>query len=364
MKTHTQMMKNIKEKLVGQDAVFSGDNRAVDSIRKMTDEVKFFSDKSGMMYDQVGDHMVDSFGRSFKILRDEHGNMTGNIVDNNGRIIKVYEQTFTTAQSLLQEMMDKGIKPGTAAAADYIRKINDLGGAVYTLPNGKTIVIDADTSKLYEAVKGINKFFKANNANGGFVGDITDLIAGTGGVEQALGYLQGPPDLSYMNVVEANGKTWRQNHLGYASGGLVKAQKDGIVANIGEGGFDEYVITTDPKYRASNLGYLAAAASKFGVKMASGAAIKAASGGAYKMASGGAYEMASGGMVTGSGSSAEYASNMGGDVYISVDTFIGEEEWFASMAGKYNMKTLPRQRKIEGQQKRVVSSYNDRYRLR
>jgi hypothetical protein len=65
-----------------------------------------------------------------------------------------------------------------------------------------------------------------------------------------------------------------------------------------------------------------------------------------------------------SGSSAEYASGMGGDVYINVDTFIGEEEWFASMANKYNMKTVPRQRKIEGQQKRVVSSYNDRYRLR
>ena len=362
-KAHTQSMKNIREKLVGQDAVFSGDNRAVGSIRKMTDEVKFHTDKSGIMYEQVGDRMVDSFGRSFKILKDEHGNMTGNIVDNNGKIIKINEKTFTTAQSLLQEMMDKGIKPGTAAAADYIAKINDLGSAVYELDDKfVTVVFSADTAKLYEAIKRINDFAKLNFANGGFVGDITETFRDFNSPEAAANYLT--PNFAWMNEVELNGKTWRQNKLGLASGGLVEAQKDGIVANIGEGGFDEYVITTDPKYRASNLGYLSAAASKLGVKMASGAAMKAASGGAYKMASGGAYGMASGGMVTGSGSSAEYASNMGGDVYISVDTFIGEEEWFASMAGKYNMKTLPRQRKIEGQQKRVVSSYNDRYRLR
>jgi hypothetical protein len=137
----------------------------------------------------------------------------------------------------------------------------------------------------------------------------------------------------------------------FGNGGLVKNQKDGIIANIGEGGFDEYIITTDPKYRASNLGYLSAAASKLGVKMASGAAIKAA----YNSSS----------ISYGGSKASEYAAGgSGGDVYISVDTFIGEEEWFASMANKYNMKAVPRQRKIEGQQKRVVSSYNDRYRLR
>jgi hypothetical protein len=346
MKAHKQIMTNVKEKIVGQNAVFSSDNRAVDSIRKMTDEVKFHTDKSGVMYKQVGDRMVDSYGQSYKILRDEHGNMTNNIVDNNGKITKINEKTFTSAQAVWQEMTDKGIKPGTAAAADYIKKINDLGGAVYELPDGKTIVIDADTSKLYEAIKRVNKFFELNNkAGGGYVSlDFVDLIAQTGSVQGAIDYVAGP-DLSFLNDPGIRAA------LGLASGGLVKAQKDGIIANIGEGGFDEYVITTDPKYRASNLGYLSAAASKLGVKMASGAAIKAASGGMFT--SRGA-----------SGSSAEYASGMGGDVYINVDTFIGEEEWFASMANKYNMKTVPRQRKIEGQQKRVVSSYNDRYRLR
>jgi hypothetical protein len=349
MKAHKQIMTNVKEKIVGQDAVFSSDNRAVNSIRKMTDEVKFHTDKSGVMYKQVGDRMVDSYGRSYKILRDEHGKMTGNIIDDNGKITSINEKTFTSAQAVWKEMTDKGIKPGTAAAADYIKKINDLGGAVYELPDGKTIVIDADTSKLYEAINRVNRFFEINNkSGGGYVGlDGVELLA----QEYARSQYQG-------QIVETQFGRFKRDYNGqmiheskWAAGGLVKAQKDGILANIGEGGFDEYVITTDPKYRASNLGYLSAAASKLGVKMASGAAIKAASGGMFTS-------------TGASGSSAEYASGMGGDVYINVDTFIGEEEWFASMANKYNMKTVPRQRKIEGQQKRVVSSYNDRYRLR
>jgi hypothetical protein len=347
-KAHTQSMKNIREKLVGQDAVFSGDNRAVGSIRRMTDEVKFHTDKSGIMYEQVGDRMVDSYGRSFKILKDEHGNMTGNIVDNNGKIIKINEKTFTNAQSLLQEMMDKGIKPGTAAAADYIRKINDLGGAVYELPNGKTIVIDADTSKLYETINKVNAFFKLNNkSGGGYVGmDGIEMLAQEYANSQYQGAITNTPFGRFR--MEADGSQTHESK--WASGGLVKAQKDGILANIGEGGYDEFVISTDPKYRAQSIGYLSAAASRLGVGMASRAAAKAAS--------------SSASISYGGSKASEYAGGGSGDVYISVDTFIGEEQWFAELAGKYNMKTVPRQRKLEGQQKRVVSSYNDRYRLR
>ena len=354
MKTHKQTMTNVQEKIVAQGAQVLSENRVISSIRKTADEVKIFTDKSGVMYNQVGDRMVDSYGRSFQIVKDEHGKMTGDLIDNNGKIIKINEKTFTTAQSLLQEMQDKGIKPGTAAAADYVKKINDLGYAVYQLPDGKTIVIDADTSKLHDAINRVNNFFKINSSNGGYVGmDGIETLAQAYAASTYRGQIKTTPfgtyrmeaDGSYTHV--ESGKTG----IRLASGGLVKAQKDGIIANIGEAGFDEYVITTDPKYRASNLGYLSAAASKLGVKMASGAAIKAASGGMFTS-------------TGASGSSAEYATGMGGDVYINVDTFIGEEEWFASMASKYNMKTVPRQRKIEGQQKRVVSSYNDRYRLR
>jgi len=349
MKAHKQTMTNVQEKIVAQKAVLSGDNRAVDSIRKITDEVTIYSDGAKKVYKEVGDFLVDSGGNSYKRLRDEHGNLTGKIMDDSGKITEVHAKTFTSAKDLLEEMKRKGIEPGTAAAQEYVRKINDLGYAVYNLPDGKTIVIDADTTKLYEAIGRVNKFFEINNkSGGGYVGlDGVELLA--------QDYARSTYNAA---IIETQFGKFRRNYDGtlthesqFASGGLVKAQKDGIIANIGEGGFDEYVITTDPKYRASNLGYLAAAASKLGVKMASGAAIKAASGGMFT--GGGA-----------SGSSAEYAAGMGGDVYINVDTFIGEEEWFASMASKYNMKTVPRQRKIEGQQKRVVSSYNDRYRLR
>lgn len=349
MKAHKQTMTNVQEKIVAKGAQILAENKVVSSIRKTADEVKIFTDKSGVMYNQVGDRMVDSYGRSFKIVKDEHGKMTGDLIDNNGKIIKINEQTFTSAQDLLKEMIDKNIKPGTAAAADYVKKINDLGYAVYQLPDGKTIVIDADTTKLYEAINRVNRFFEINNkSGGGYVSlDGVELLAQEFERSQ---YKGDTIETQFGRFVRQYDGTFK-HETQLASGGLVKAQKDGIIANIGEGGFDEYVITTDPKYRASNLGYLSAAASKLGVKMASGAAIKAASGGMFT--SRGA-----------SGSSAEYASGMGGDVYINVDTFIGEEEWFASMANKYNMKTVPRQRKIEGQQKRVVSSYNDRYRLR
>jgi len=57
--------------------------------------------------------------------------------------------------------------------------------------------------------------------------------------------------------------------------------------------------------------------------------------------------------------SADSTSNMpSGDVYISVDTFIGQEQWFKEMASKYDMKVSARAAKNNGSQKRVVSSYN------
>jgi TP901 family phage tail tape measure protein len=51
-------------------------------------------------------------------------------------------------------------------------------------------------------------------------------------------------------------------------------------------------------------------------------------------------------------------SSGSGDVYISVDTFIGEEQWFKSMADKYDMKVSARRAKANGSQSRVISSYN------
>jgi TP901 family phage tail tape measure protein len=51
-------------------------------------------------------------------------------------------------------------------------------------------------------------------------------------------------------------------------------------------------------------------------------------------------------------------SETGQNVYISVDTFIGEEQWFKSMAEKYDMKVTARKAKANGSQSRVISSYN------
>jgi hypothetical protein len=52
-------------------------------------------------------------------------------------------------------------------------------------------------------------------------------------------------------------------------------------------------------------------------------------------------------------------SGSSGDVYISVDTFIGQEEWFKKMASQYDMKVTARSAKNNGSQKRVISSYNE-----
>jgi hypothetical protein len=60
-----------------------------------------------------------------------------------------------------------------------------------------------------------------------------------------------------------------------------------------------------------------------------------------------------------SANSSNGSGNSGsGDVYINVDTFIGEEEWFKKMASKYDMKVTARAAKNNGSQTRVISSYN------
>ena len=320
---------------------------------RTSSEIQVHTDKNGEIWNNVNGKMVNRFGETAKYIIDENGRITNTIIKDNGEIVeissKTYKNTTESALALFNDMKSKGIEPGTEAAKQYIDKINALGIAAVNI-DGKTVFIkvDANTSKFYAAIEKINKIVRENKANGGFAGMTEiDMLAN----QYVSDTYDGQVVVTQFGRFKMQADGSMKHESQWASGGLVKAQKDGIIANIGEGGFDEYVITTDPKYRASNLGYLSAAASRLGVKMASGAAIKAASGGMFTRSGVG-------------GSSAEYASGMGGDVYITVDTFIGEEQWFAEMAGKYNMKTVPRQRKIEGQQKRVVSSYNDRYRLR
>jgi TP901 family phage tail tape measure protein len=118
---------------------------------------------------------------------------------------------------------------------------------------------------------------------------------------------------------------------------------------VGEGNsrYPEFVIPTDPAYRTRSQALLAQAMSAVGAK---GASATNLIGKSYT--------------PTGGGSGGSSMAAGGGDTYITVDTFIGEEQWFAEMAGKYNMKTIPRERKVAGQQKRVISSYNDRWNVK
>jgi TP901 family phage tail tape measure protein len=327
------------------------DQSVLASSAYTTQQVIRYQDENGENWIEVNGVMRSESGKTATAIKDSSGRITSVMTEDAKRVEIANTTTFVGARSLMQEMIDKGLKPGQVETQLYIDKINGMGFAIDWV-NGKPIVvkIDMNTESFWRnaaLVSAYTKSFEGRTAIAsqyGQQGSEVFEFAGAMYIKYADGTVVA---LASGGMVDASSQSVKK----FADGGLVKNQKNGILANIGEGGFDEFVITTDPKYRASNLGYLSAAASKLGVKMASGAAIKAASGGMFTS-------------TGASGSSAEYASGMGGDVYINVDTFIGEEEWFASMASKYNMKTVPRQRKIEGQQKRVVSSYNDRYRLR
>jgi phage-related protein len=111
---------------------------------------------------------------------------------------------------------------------------------------------------------------------------------------------------------------------GLATGGIT----DGPTI-AGEGGYPEFVIPTDPKYKNSAIS-LAAKASKFvGAKYSTPSIPK--------------------GVVTG---------GAGGSTTIYVDTFIGEEEWFAKMAETHDVKIGKKKAMNSGSQGRVISRYN------
>jgi TP901 family phage tail tape measure protein len=342
---YQKMLSNMQAYRKGFDASVLG------SAAYTTQKVIRYQDENGENWIEVNGVMRSESGKTATAIKNSSGQITAVMTADAKRVEIANTTTFVGARSLMQEMIDKGLKPGQVETQLYIDKINGMGFAIDWI-NGKPIVvkIDMNTEAFWRnaaLVTAYTKSFEGRSsiaAQYGPQGSQVFEFAGAMYIKYADGRVA---ILASGGMVDASSQSIKK----FADGGLVKNQKNGILANIGEGGFDEFVITTDPKYRASNLGYLSAAASRLGVKMASGAAIKAASGGMFTS-------------TGASGSSAEYASGMGGDVYINVDTFIGEEEWFASMASKYNMKAVPRQRKIEGQQKRVVSSYNDRWSLK
>lgn len=305
---------------------------------RSADKIEIIHDEIGMSWVEVNGKMVNTFGETARLQKDEATGVAKLILDKNGQIMSTTVKTYTTSKEVFDDMIKNGIRPGTAEAAEYEKKINDLGGAVAVI-DGKAIHIPitlgdwsfwTNLTLIEQALTRMSKKQRAIAAAslaGPYAPGVT--ITREEG-DRVFGRIGSGPEQEF-----------------FASGGIVKAQKDGVVARIAEGGYDEYVITTDPKYRAANMGYLAAAASRMGMRMAAGAAISSTTSSTSVFKSS-------------PSAKSEYGGNSG-DVYINVDTFIGEEEWFAEMAKKYNMKAVPRERKIAGQQRRVISSYNNRW---
>lgn len=300
---------------------------------KLKNTLRVLHDDIGGHWKIVNGQIVDENGKTARAIESDNGIITKIQVDGSNEVLSVTQSNMKTAKDIFNDMKEHGIQPGTAAAKEYEDKLRAIGMAVEDIDGNHVLVtLDLDVQRFNARMDYLKS---VRDPATGFIslGDV--IIAGN----MFAGLATGGMYNATAGVIEK-----------FAAGGLAKSRKNGILANIGEGGYDEFVISTDPKYRAQSIGYLSAAAGKLGVNMASKAAMRAASGGMSMSYAG--------------SKGAEYAAGGGGDVYISVDTFIGEEQWFAELANKYNMKTVPRQRKIEGQQKRVVSSYNNRWNVR
>jgi hypothetical protein len=71
----------------------------------------------------------------------------------------------------------------------------------------------------------------------------------------------------------------------FAQGGLVKAKNGGHLAVVGEGGFDEFILSTDPKYKKRSLGLLGAFIEKINFTLPKFATGGVSSGGSFSMPS-------------------------------------------------------------------------------
>jgi len=343
------------------------------ALGNTTRSMKTFTDSSGKMWFDMDGQIVDGFGHTATFTQDQSDRTKGVLVDNMKNVLTASIDTFTGGQKVVDYMNKQGLDPASTKAQFFKDRLNEVGGVVKEL-DGKSLYIDLNMGNedfwtKFDTLNAWTKTFEGEKAIAAMAGNTlyeqdgrymmrygTEANAIVRDVTSELGPLRHITPKASGGLYSATVGAFKMAMGGmvqYAGGGsLVKNRKNGILANIGEGGFDEYVITTDPKYRAQNIAYMASAASKLGISMS---ALRARS------AVGAGYAVTGGSASGGSGGS---GGSYGGDVHISVDTFIGEEQWFAEMANKYNMTIVPRQRKIEGQQKRVVSSYNNRWSLK
>jgi TP901 family phage tail tape measure protein len=325
------------------DSVFTGvQSNYRTAAAGIASDTVVYTDDLGNTWTQTTTGLVNQFGQTGSAIKNESGEMTGIMNFNTGQVSEKFTQTtagmqqdMITAASVINGTDFSGAKSSTDGIGSNF--LGMIFGPIGLLASwaGFSNVLSTPIKFATNIFSGLWTMFSS------VMGDIWTSIKNV----PVLGSLASGIESGVKAIGGAIGGVF-----GLATGGYVKAKPGGSLVNIAEGGFDEFVISTDPKYRASNMAYLASAASKMGMSSALG------------VASRGASRMTSGSMDMKSYNAAESAS--GGDTYISVDTFIGEEEWFASMASKYNMKTVPRERKVAGQQKRVISSYNDRYSIK
>jgi TP901 family phage tail tape measure protein len=325
------------------DAVFTGvqGNYRTAAAGIAADTV-VYTDDLGNTWTETTTGLANQFGVAGSVIKNESGEITGIMNFNTGEVSTKFTQTtagmqqdMITAASVINGTDFSGAKSSTDGIGSNF--LGMIFGPIGLLASwaGFSNVLSTPIKFATNIFSGLWTMFSS------VMGDIWTSIKNV----PVLGSLASGIESGVKAIGGAIGGVF-----GLATGGYVKAKPGGSLVNIAEGGFDEFVISTDPKYRASNMAYLASAASKMGMSSALG------------VASRGAGRMTSGSMDMKSYSGASNIS--GGDTYISVDTFIGEEQWFASMASKYNMKTIPRDRKVAGQQKRVISSYNDRYSIK
>ena len=321
------------------DTVFTGvQSNYKTAVAGIAADTVVYTDDLGNTWTQTTNGLVNQFGVAGSKIEDESGTMTGIMNFNTGDVSTNFTKTtagmqndMITAASVINGTSFSGAKSSTDSIGSNF--VGMLFGPIGLLASwaGFGSILNTPIKFAVNIFDGLFDMFAS------VMGKIWKAIKNVpvvGGIASSL-------ETGFQNV---------KSFFGFATGGYVKATPGGSLVNIAEGGFDEFVISTDPKYRATNMAYLASAASKLGMSSALG------------VASRGAGKMISGNMDMKSYNAAQNAS--GGDTYISVDTFIGEEQWFADMANKYNMKTVPRDRKVAGQQKRVISSYNDRYSIK
>jgi phage-related minor tail protein/SLT domain-containing protein len=115
----------------------------------------------------------------------------------------------------------------------------------------------------YQNIMGGTRYIKEmlNMFNGNLDKALRGYNAGPGNVLNGRAYKLKETN-NYVRIVKANYNRFKKSGIGaYATGGKIT---DHQVAQLGENGYDEYVLTTEPRYRNKNLALLAEVSERLG----------------------------------------------------------------------------------------------------